>query len=190
MMSNAEFVFTTPVVADLPPELVTLARRAAGAFAARHCCDAAECLSAALSAAHRAMATYDESKAISLDVYAKILIRHAMLKVSISAQRRNSRNVSWHDCGGTGHDGSSLEYDPADERVHPVGAGVDHDALLRALETLPEPLRAAVVANYFQGESLTAIAMCEGVTVEAIRLRVGRGLKILKEFFKIDCKTT
>lgn len=58
------------------------------------------------------------------------------------------------------------------------------DAVLRALERLPEPLRAAVVLTKIQGHSTAEAAAILGATPTAVKLRAHRGYVKLRAWLR------
>src|SRR6266567_519846 len=104
-----------------------------------------------------------------------------------SSRRRHTRfDCDWSSdvCSS---DLGELLADPEDERLDPVAShrpgeeAVDREALSRALQELPDPMRTAVVLKDVYGLSCQEIAELDGTTEGAVKVRLHRARRRLKD---------
>jgi len=128
-----------------------------------HPLDAEDLLQNALTKTYLAWQRIEDRGA--LDGY----VRRAMVNINISQWRRRK-----------------LEEYPSDELPEvtvshePVACGEVHEQLERALEELPERMRAAIVLRYYEDMTEPEIARTLGISVGTVKSTVSRGMAKLR----------
>jgi RNA polymerase sigma-70 factor (ECF subfamily) len=105
------------------------------------------------------------------------------LAISEIRKRKRRRVVSLFGIF-TGEDGEAVEHDPADERKLPEEALLEDErrrAVTRAIASLPEKYRTALVLRDIEDHSYEQIAAILGLSEGTVKSRINRARNLLRE---------
>ena len=105
------------------------------------------------------------------------------LAISEIRKRKRRRVVSLFGIF-TGEDGEAVEHDPADERKLPEEALLEDErrrAVTRAIASLPEKYRTALVLRDIEDHSYVQIAAILGLSEGTVKSRINRARNLLRE---------